>query len=1614
MPTKTDRILSYLPGTFQADPRPAALYAVTDAFGSELQLGENSLAAILLSHWVDFADKNAEAIDDLARIASLYGLAPRDDETVEEFRDHLKRYVRTFLDGTVTVQGVLRVTAEALGLRIADSYDDLDSWWKRREEILVTTQLRGDDAANLVFGMRSFDVRGVAARAAEVTGSSPVAGAALPAGAVIRLIIDGGAPRDITLPAGPADPNAIVAAINSGAGQAIATMRGPLLRLASPTTGASSRLEVPDVSNDAAPALLGLAPRLYHGREAAAAKLTGTVDLSGGADLSHDRYLRLIVDGTHVAEIDCAGAPAEHTPLDHIRDAINSGIGVNVARHDGKFLTLESETKGARSVIAVQPATSQDASLRLFGVAAPVRTGNDAQPARVTGSRDVSKGVDLSKRSLVRLRIDGEEVTTDCAGVNPAGTQPFEIVTAINAAFKGPVSSVSGGSISLVSRTAGPAAEIALLAEPNPDAVEDILGIGPRVFTGSDATTARFTGGPDLTAGADLAAQRFIALSIDGQAEVEVDLAAKATDLRAVKLKELAGAINDAAETNVASDDGHHLILSSPSSGAVSAVTVHPLETTLRRKFVTRAMVIDEAAQPIFGFVKKEAEGAPATHALIAGTPDLSRGVDLRERRYLRLVVDGRPAVEIDCAGTRPRATLLSDVVSKINNALVDAIASDDGQHLILRSPKSGAVSQLAFEPPHTADALGILLGVAPGTYRGQEATRLSFTGLVDLGAGIDLAAHASIKLKIDAVGPVEIDLGGDAGGHKSISDLAAAINVAMGSFVCIIAGPRLVLNSAEKGADSKIEFSTPAGPDATAALFGVNPPRAYVGAPGLPAEVVGTVDRGSNADLRASRFLRISVDGEPVKEIDCSARAADPSSVELKEIVTAINDALGRIIASDQGSRLKLTSPTVGVAGRVTLEPHSSGDASAILLGNDLPSATGTDAAPATITGEADLLGPVNLSKRQLVRVAVNGGQPVDIDVAGRFPGATTPDEIVTAINRVFPALASVTDDDHLRLTAPGREEASQLALLPLRYIESIEYTGEAIEESPRQVRPGDGWYVLNTGATFAYAEIELSSPSGTVGPTLVNMSVGWIVQVFADLNAGDALRLRRTARGGMEAAVVSPDGTRRVVPASKITVGPIGGQAIVPFDGAWKLTGDPGQAATLQLNNPLSDRTMVLRVRSNDADMAVSVQDHDTSADPAPAFGPDGSSLRLTGALRYENHAFVLVDKAGATIALVRAGAQLDLQAYGAHPVAATGVFYSGSPGSLIASQVARLFDVTINDEKYTGVTIAEGDGADSLARQVNAGAQFGQFSKLVTAEELDKGTVLLLVEERADWLYLDCAGARYNQAHFNVNHFPNGRCEELGVFNVSRFANSPPENVVAVYAGDDRSDEFPAIVTMRWTRQQAGSFTVNLPLDLPARFGARFNESRFGQSANSPELFAPAVAEPPTDERFLVRLINNDPAVKGNQRSQFVDAAVVQSVPLGWAPVRMPFRKPQPLTLGSETVKAALYLSEEGLDGFIRLQAREAGVWGNDISVSARKSGPAQYEVSVLFQGGRFESAREVVRGDPLPPLIPELLKPGPMGVYQAKAAGVLAVVTRDGVEPDSAPSTTTVTT
>src|SRR5262249_24005705 len=123
----------------------------------------------------------------------------------------------------------------------------------------------------------------------------------------------------------------------------------------------------------------------------------------------------------------------------------------------------------------------------------------------------------------------------------------------------------------------------------------------------------------------------------------------------------------------------------------------------------------------------------------------------------------------------------------------------------------------------------------------------------------------------------------------------------------------------------------------------------------------------------------------------------------------------------------------------------------------------------------------------------------------------------------------------------------------------------------------------------------------------------------------------------------------------------------------------------------------------------------------------------------------------------------------------------------------------------------------------------------------------------------------------------------------------------------------------------------------------------------------LYTGAVAEPETDDKFLVKLINeklinNRP----NLPSNLVTAEVVGNVALGWTKVTMPFRKPQFLTLGRPDQAARLYLTEEGLDEFIKLEAKEEGAWGNEIAITARQVGPAIYDVSVIYHGSQFENA------------------------------------------------------
>ncbi len=1632
MPTKTDRILSYLPRTFRALPKPTALHAVVGAFGNELLQAENSLAEIMRSHWVDHADRGAELLRDLVCMAALYGLAPRgaaqnagassnlqkrgcpptvSDESVEEFREHLKRYVRTFLDGTVTVQGILRVAADALGLRIDDDYEALDSWWRRTQEELTTVLARQNDAAKKILGAQRVVAKGSSAKAAEVRGTIDLVGAfALPASAKLLLKIDQATPLAISLPSGIATTlDDLVSAINSAPGVSapLARREGHRLVLASPTLGAASAMEVLEDLHDAAPALLGLAPRVYHGSAATAARVTGIIDLSGKLDLSTERYLRLEIDGTHLAEIDCAGPTPSQTTLDQIRDAINGSLPVSVASHDGHYLTLTSPTTGFNSSIALQTPAAQEATARLFGIVERFHLGAEEKPATAISTRDLSAGLDLSQRANIKVRIDGATaVTIACKGEDPARTRLSEIVAKINAALGENLASHDGRVMTLSSSTSGASAELAFEALPEAeDATELIFGIASRSFKGADATAARLVGEKDLSTGVDLMAQNRLLLAVDGEAPREIELLANTDDPnydpRQVSLADLAYAINHAFNANLASDDGQHLILASPTNGNASRLEIAPLENALQRRFVTRARVIDEAAQAIFGFISTEAFGLPATSARVVGKTDLSRGVDLRESRFLRLAIDDQSPRDFDCAGVRPRATTLAEIVQKLNDQLGANLASHDGGHLVLTSPSSGSPSRIAFETPRATEALDKLLGLAPTTVRGKDATRVSFFSTKDLSAGVDLSAAERVKIGVDGAPAVEIACAGADPAHTTLDEITMKINVALNAVIARNDGSRLILTSPTTGASSQLNFETPASAEATQIIFGINAPRSYHGSDATPARIIGNRDLSGGADLSVARFLGLAVDGQPPATIDCASQGTSPlTSVTLAQIVAAVTAAVGAGVASHDNSHLILTSKNTGSIATLALLPHTVGDARAKLFGDVPEVTTGSDPSPAIIRGETDLLTPVDCSERSFLRLAVNGGPAIDIDVAGAAPATTFLDEIVAKINAVIPNLASATKEDKLQLTSPTLGENSHLALLPLRYLEVIEYPAEPMATAPQAVPHGARWTINNDGAGEEYVCAVIRAPQGVVGATLVNGANGWQARLLTALRFGETARLTRDAMLGLKAEIISADHETRLVPGAKILVGPLGGQTWVPFAGTWHLSGDDEQPATLQLNNPAAPNLVLLRARRlgpSGHRITIAVTESTLANVPLPEVD-DGAVVRLVGRVREEDQVFHLLDGNGAVLAILRSGAKVSLRDFAGQVAAAEGIFYHDEPPRLIVNDLARLFDVVVRDPGENGGSLTEtfsavtlGLGAtreDALARQINIGAS---PSKLVKAEELNKGAVLALPQGKTEWTYLDCHSSRFNHADFNAARFAGGVCHDRAVFNVSRFAETPPEPVAAVFAAAGETSNSTAEVSFQWESHRPGAFVVNLPVDLPAKFGGAFNAARFGQRGEAAELYKGVVTEPASDANFIVDLLN--------EKSQLVTAAVVPRTPLGFTAVAMPFRKPQFLKLGNEGEAARLYLSEEGINGVIELRAKESGAAGNAISVAARKAGPAIFEVAIAFQGGRFENARQAVLGAPLETLTDSFIKPGPIGVLQAKAAGIAAAVTRE---------------
>ncbi|MDB9527106.1 hypothetical protein PN498_13980 [Oscillatoria sp. CS-180] len=1650
MVTKTNRILSYLPSTFRTQPAATVLKQLIDTFGQDLLAADNSLAEILAAHFVDYADRAVmrvgdrilpAEIDDLAKIAALYGLAPRREadlsgrelapgedrgdiiESVEAFRARLKRYVRTFLEGTVTIQGILRVAAEALVLEIADAPEELEGWWQRSQPLLTTTP-HCEDATAAVFGAHT-TVTGQAAQAAQIIGQV-VLGSTLDLQGAHQLYLEvNGEAQTINLSQGESSDEVAVSAIidilNAAFGDAnIARLQDGVLVLTAPGFGPSSRLVVAEGTNDAATALLGLDPYDYRGSEAQPAQVIGEIALPAMMDLSAQRYLRLELDRTQTVEIDCANpaAPDQTTP-EQVQAAINQMVGTEVATLDEGRLVLTSPTVGFNSSIALQRPSAQEATDILLGTTERFFLGQEAQPARILSRQDLSSGVDLSDQSQIRFRVNGgSSLMVDCAGEDPANTQLFEIVTAINTDTGRNLARQDGQFLSLVSPTVGNNSRLTLEPLPEGDAIAALFGFPPRTITGAGALPARLISVPDVAALMDTQAPRSLflgqlKLAIDGSAATKIPVRIELLDLtgtdasayREPILNALTAAINQ-VYPDLASHDGERLMLTSTTVGSASRIELLPIETTQERPFVTRVAILNDAVRSLFGRPRLEASGTAATAARLVGMVDLSRGKDLSTDRHIRIQVDEHSAWDIDCAGLRPRVTLLSDVVAAINavsqQAINADIASAAGRFLLLTSPTTGAHSRLVLEPSQATNALPAL-ALPATTTRGQDATSVTVVGTVALSDGIDLPAGAALRIQVDQMESVTVTLTPEAA-RLNLDEILLTINQQLARVVAQTDGQHLVLTSATMGTESVIALDIPeTGIDVTADLLGFAAPRSYQGQAAQAAKVSSQSDLPSTLELSARHIVDIAVDNQPTRTVDLTQGISDASAVPPATVAIALNQAFeGTEIATVVNDRLVLRSPTTGLNSRLVLTPHSGADATALLFGESDRQAQGSDPAPAVLVGEADLTTSIDLTQGSQLRLQVDDQSPVDIEVVGATPTNTFGDEVMAAINAVYPELAALTPTGQLQLTSPTAGETSRLAVFPQRYLELVEYVPTPAIAPSQSVRHGDRWSLLNGSVTESTATVEIHAPQGTVGPALVNMTSGWQIRVLSLVDAGETLILQ--AQGDhLHARIRSVAGEERSVSSDKLLVGPIGTQVLVPFTGAYPFRLDGQQQTALQLNTPQASHILRLKAASQfAADLTITVKPHELSdaiALPAP-----GDAIRLSGRLQL-SPVPRLVDGEGNDLIHLRPHADLELASYDTQVVTVVGSLYGDQPPLLEVHQIHALFDVKVYYppenpnaavEEYFQVTIGA-DDEQSLSQQVNARSQ------RLTAELLPKSGGLRLPLGPSHWQYLDCYSSRFNQADFNQAYFAGDRCRERGIFNVSRFVHEPPELVEAVFTGEI-SVEPPVLVHFSWLSHQPGSFEVHLPADLPPRFGGRFNEARFSQSVGQPERYSDAVLETTGNTNFdaahsLVPRVN-----QGTQQSTIVKAQIVDRVPLGWAAVEVPFRRPQVLTLGSRDAAARIYLKDPDVaNQFVLLEAKAVGVWGNEIAVSARPAGQGMYEVAIAYQASRFENARQVVLGNPLPASTQDLLEPSPIGILQAKAAGVKATVTRDTCHP-----------
>jgi hypothetical protein len=107
---RTLEILKYFPNFYLATDEGKLLYHVVDSITSRIQGIENDMFGVLKSHWI----KAVEEIDDLEKIAVLYGIEREDYEDINQFRTKVEDTIRLYLAGPGTIPAIVEFIAIAL------------------------------------------------------------------------------------------------------------------------------------------------------------------------------------------------------------------------------------------------------------------------------------------------------------------------------------------------------------------------------------------------------------------------------------------------------------------------------------------------------------------------------------------------------------------------------------------------------------------------------------------------------------------------------------------------------------------------------------------------------------------------------------------------------------------------------------------------------------------------------------------------------------------------------------------------------------------------------------------------------------------------------------------------------------------------------------------------------------------------------------------------------------------------------------------------------------------------------------------------------------------------------------------------------------------------------------------------------------------------------------------------------------------------------------------------------------------------------------------------------------------------------------------------------------